>query len=233
MVDISGSTHIGKRNNNEDNFAIGENFAVVADGMGGHSKGEVASKMAVECISEKLKPLTTISNKNILDAVDFANIEIYDKAQEDDFMQDMGTTVVMCTWHDDKVIVANVGDSRCYLVSDNNIKQITVDHSYVQSLIDIGKISATEAEFHPDKNVILRAVGCESSVKTDLFTFSVSSGDVVVLCSDGLSGVLSEGDIKNITDSFDDAESMVQALVDKAYESGGSDNITAVVVIFQ
>ncbi len=233
MVKASGYTHIGKRDNNEDNFITGKNFAVVADGMGGHNKGEVASKTAVECISERLEPLGKITEKNIVDAINYANTTIFKKACEDDLMQDMGTTIVMCTWNKNNVVVANVGDSRCYLISGESIKQITTDHSYVQSLIDSGEITEIEAEERPDKNVILRAVGCELTVETDIFKFPVSTGDVVILCSDGLSGVVSALDIKNIVNEFKDAECISKALVDKAYSNGGTDNITAVTIIFE
>lgn len=233
MVNVSGWTHIGRRDNNEDSFFVGKNFAVVADGMGGHNKGEVASKTAVECIQQQLKPLTRVSQKNILDAVNFANDEIFNKSLENDLMQDMGTTVVMCAWNRSNVVAANVGDSRCYLISDNTIKRITTDHSYVQSLIDSGEITELEAETRPDKNVILRAVGCEKNIETDIFKFSVNPGDKIVLCSDGLSGVLPADDIKDVVNMYDDAECAAKALVNKAYEDGGTDNITAVVIMFE
>ena len=233
MVKASGCTHVGRRENNEDSFVIGKNFAVVADGMGGHNKGEVASEMAVKCICEKLEQLNSVSKKDILDAVNYANTKIFKKSCENNLMQDMGTTVVVCAWNQNNVLVANVGDSRCYLISRDNFKQITTDHSYVQSLIDSGEITEIEAEERLDKNVILRAAGCESTVDADLFNFSVSSGDMVLLCSDGLSGVVQANEMKSIFDKYKSADCIAKALIDKAYENGGSDNITAVVIIFE
>ena len=165
MIVAAGHTHKGKRKNNEDSFAVGNNFAIVADGMGGHSKGEVASNMAVEHIKGCLTALSEISEKSIVEAVASANKAILERAAFDKSVSDMGTTVVMCSWADDKVIVANVGDSRCYLCSKKKIVQITTDHSYVQSLVDTGKITAKEAENRSDKNIILRAVGCEEEVE--------------------------------------------------------------------
>lgn len=232
MVKVAGYTHIGKRTNNEDSFLIADNFAIVADGMGGHSKGEVASSMAVECICNKLKPLKQICAEDLLDAIQYANVSIFNKARENDLMQDMGTTVVMCAWTENNVIVANVGDSRCYLFSDNCVNQITVDHSYVQSLIDSGKITASEAESRMDKNIILRAAGCESNVETDIFNFTVKPGDTVVLCSDGLSGVLSMNEMQQIINSSGNIDEVAKQLVISACEKGGTDNITAVVIMF-
>ena len=232
MVKVAGHTHIGKRNNNEDNYFIADNFAIVADGMGGHNKGEVASEMAVECIRSQLATLSCISEKDVINAINSANLSIYNKASENNHMQDMGTTIVMCAWHDNDVVVANVGDSRCYLFSEESCKQITVDHSYVQSLIDSGKITELEAEKRNDKNIILRAVGCEEKVETDTFKISVKTGDKILLCSDGLSGALSTDEMKTIIFGCNDADDVTNKLVDKAYENGGVDNITAVVIFF-
>lgn len=232
MVSVAGYTHVGKRDNNEDSFMIGNNFAVVADGMGGHSKGEVASAIAVESIRKQLETVPCISEKDVLNAVKTANLSIYNKASENEFMRDMGTTIVMCTWNENNVIVANVGDSRCYMFSPDNVVQITTDHSYVQSLVDSGEISATEAEHRSDKNIILRAAGCEATIETDTFEFSVQPGYRVLLCSDGLSGFLTVDEMKKIVFDSDNPETISQVLVNKAYENGGTDNITAVVVVF-
>ena len=232
MVKVAGYTHVGKRSNNEDNFLIAENFAAVADGMGGHNKGEVASSMAMECIRDQLEPLANISEDDVVNAVEFANLSIFNKAQDNDLMQNMGTTIVVCTWTDNNVIVGNVGDSRCYLISGNDVKQITTDHSYVQSLIDSGEITEIEAEKRHDKNIILRAAGCEATVETDIFKFSVNDGDIIILCSDGLNSALSAGDISRIAKECSNADGAAKELVYKAYENGSTDNITAVVIMF-
>lgn len=233
MVLAVGYTHKGKRKNNEDSFLICDNFAIVADGMGGHSKGEVASSMAVEHISSYLNETLKVSDSSIVEAIAQANRKIFDKATADKLMEDMGTTVVMCYWNGNEVTVANVGDSRCYLYSDGKIKQITTDHSYVQSLVDSGEITADEAEKRADKNIILRAVGCEESVDVDTFRLSLKKGDKILLCSDGLSGVVAIEDIEKIIRKKDKGKNVAQLLVNKAIANGGADNITAVVVEFE
>ena len=232
MVKVAGHTHVGKRKNNEDSFIIGDNFAVVADGMGGHQKGEVASNMAVECINKQFDSLKCISENDVINAVKYANTSIFNKAHDNELLCDMGTTVVLCTWNDGEAIAANVGDSRCYLFSSDEVTQITIDHSYVQTLVDSGQITASEAEKRLDKNIILRAAGCESTVEIDIFKFSVKKGDRILLCSDGLSGVLNTDEMKSIVNSCDDVNEAAEKLVCKAYENGGTDNITAVVIMF-
>ena len=233
MVLAVGYTHKGKRKNNEDSFLISDNFAVVADGMGGHSKGEVASSMAVEYIGNCLKQAAEIDENTISKAVISANKAIFERASASKVMQDMGTTVVLCCWKDGKVTVANVGDSRCYLCSKGKIDQITTDHSYVQSLVDSGEITAAEAERRSDKNIILRAVGCEENVEVDIFKLSARSGDKILLCSDGLSGVVADNELNKILLENSGAENVAQLLVDRANADGADDNITAVVVEFK
>jgi len=232
MVKVAGYTHIGKRSNNEDNYAIADNFAIVADGMGGHSKGEVASSMAADCIIRYLNDLDSVSDDDILNSIKSANSLIYNKSLESGLLRNMGTTVVMCAWHDNDVIVANVGDSRCYLFADE-VKQITTDHSYVQSLVDLGEITKEEAEVREDKNIILRAVGCDATVKADVFKITAETGNTILLCSDGLSGVLSADEMSSIINSDDSVEIISKKLVDSAYSNGGTDNITAVVIRFE
>lgn len=232
MAIVAGYTNKGKRENNEDSFFAGENFAIVADGMGGHRKGEVASFTAVEHIKECLSKLSEISINSIEDAIISANKLIMEKAAVNESMGDMGTTVVMCAWNKNTVYIANVGDSRCYLCTRNRITQITTDHSYVQTLVDSGQITPEEAETRADKNLILRAVGCEERIDVDTFELSVKKGDMLILCSDGLSGVVSDADIKKISQKSGEIKDKVKLLVDEAYNNGGTDNITAVIVQF-
>ncbi len=232
MVIAAGYTHKGRRENNEDSFLVCDNFSIVADGMGGHSKGEVASNMAVEHIKDYLNNLTEFNEKNLADAITLANKFILQKAASEKDMSDMGTTVVMCAWDKKEVYIANVGDSRCYLCSKNRVNQITTDHSYVQTLVDSGKITPEEAESRADKNILLRAVGCEEELKVDTFKLTIKKGDVLVLCSDGLSGVMSDKDIREIVMQDSSVEVVVKTLVDEAYKKGSTDNITAVIVKF-
>jgi len=233
VVIAEGFSHEGRRKNNEDSFLIAENFAIVADGMGGHSKGEVASGMAVGSIKKCLDSSSEITENKIINAIEKANKEIFKKATEDHSMSDMGTTVVMCSWNGDKAIVANVGDSRCYHCYGKTIKQITTDHSYVQSLIDSGKITAKEAEERTDKNIILRAVGCEEDVEVDIFNIDVNKDDLLILCSDGLSGAVPDEDIRKIAQENKNVKKAAELLVNEANKNGGTDNITVVIIKFE
>ena len=213
------------RSNNEDSYKIAQNYAIVADGMGGHQKGEVASAMAVEIISD------FITNKkcSVVQSIDAANKEIYKKSSLEEFFG-MGTTVVMCIIEDKKAVFANVGDSRGYLFSEDKLIQVTKDHSLVQKLIDDGEITEEEAEKREDKSVILRAVGAESTVTTDVFEKDVSAEDIILLCSDGLTNCVSPEEIVLILKSDDSLQKKAESLVDKANKNGGYDNITAVLL---
>ena len=232
-VEIGSYTHIGMvRTKNEDSYAAGENFAVIADGMGGHKKGEIASKIAVETISETFCGFNGSEYEFLLkEAVKKANAKIVNLALQNPDMQGMGTTVIACVWNDSTVYVANVGDSRCYLIRKKEISQISIDHSYVQQLVSQGKITSEEAKHRNDKNLILRAVGCEEEV-ADIFSIDRKKGDIVVLCSDGLSNMMEDSDIKNYLLGHGKMQDKVEKLVNLANENGGGDNVTLIALKF-
>ena len=233
-LNIGGFSHKGMvREQNEDSYAVGDNFAVVADGMGGHKKGEVASKTAVEIISENFSDYKGGELEFLLrESIKKANKEILELSQKNTAMTGMGTTVVACTWDETKVYIANVGDSRCYLVRNGEIKQISVDHSYVQQLVEEGKITSDEAKNRKDKNLLVKAVGCDVEVEPDMFTISKEKDDVIILCSDGLHNLISDDDILAILKANEELQSATERLILVANENGGYDNITVVAIRF-
>ncbi len=233
-IEFGSYTHTGAvREKNEDNYFVGDNYAVVADGMGGHLKGEVASKLAVcafeEIFSEgEVQQAETLLKKSVTQA----NKKIFSMASEKTEMQGMGTTVVSAAWNDSMVFVANVGDSRCYLIRNKEIKQISIDHSYVQHLVSKGEITQEEAKNRNDKNLILKAVGCEKEVEPDIFKLERKKGDIIVLCSDGLTNMVEDNEIKNCLLERSVMQKKVEKLVAVANKNGGTDNITLVAIKF-
>ena len=234
MIVKTGSySHIGKvRSRNEDSLIVGSGYAVVADGMGGHSKGDVASLMAVTEIKKSIEANKKLNNEtNLKKAIEVANKEIYDYAKKQKCEGDMGTTVVALLWDNDVVTVANVGDSRCYCISKGKIEKVTKDHSLVQHLVDSGEITPEEAEKRKDKNVILRAVGCDKTVKTDIFSRKIIFEDVYILCSDGMSNLVDEAELLAGLEE-NDLQKGVEKLVALANSRGGSDNISIAAIKF-
>ncbi len=233
-------TDIGlHRKINEDNYYLRENglfpYAVVADGMGGHQAGEVASMMVVDIITNHLeKNLDPSINyveagEVIRQAFVAANSIIYTYAKNHYKIMGMGTTATLSMIYQDKVITAHVGDSRSYMISAKEIKQITKDHSYVQELVSRGEISAEAAKNHPKKNYITRAMGAEETVKVDI-TIKPYSGEKILLCSDGLTNFAEDEEIKDYINSASTLQEGAEALVKLANERGGRDNITVVVL---
>ncbi len=211
-------------------------FALVADGMGGHSGGSVASQIAKDAARRIIeaeydeKMSDTKLAELLKSCISAANIEIYERSQRQDELDGMGTTMVLAALRDKKALILNVGDSRAYAVSEKEIKQITKDQSYVQHLVDIGEISASEAEGHPQKNVIMQAVGASVQVRADVYEIQCAQG-YILLCSDGLSGKIDSSQIqKIICDKEQTPEERTQRLIAEANASGGEDNITAVLI---
>lgn len=238
---ITAGTDTGMvRQSNQDAYIAGElsdggYYAVVCDGMGGHAGGNVASTMAAERISGELKKnfrkdMSVYSIRNMIEsAVVLANLDICDAAAEKEELAGMGTTAVVAVFSDRTCVVANVGDSRCYHVSDGIITQITKDHSLVQEMVDAGIITAEEAVHHPRKNIITRALGIAEDTEIDFFDVSFSDNDKLLLCSDGLTNHADNETLLSVlTES--DFDSCAQKLISIANSNGGSDNITAVVV---
>jgi len=212
-----------------------DNLFLVADGMGGHKAGDYASKCAVETIIEMCskskgkKMITAIS-----DAVNEANTRIRRKAMEDENMVGMGTTMVLSTINDNVLTVANVGDSRLYVISaDKTIVQITRDHSLVEEMVRMGGIDRVSARNHPDKNIITRAIGATGNVNIDFFEVNLKDGDTILMCSDGLSNMIEDKDILKIVTSNDNLETAAGDLISTANENGGSDNISVVLIRYE
>lgn len=238
-----GFTDTGNiRQNNEDSFIIkefGKNLiaAVVADGMGGHKGGVEASSFAsseimntIEKNSESFIKYTDIQKQKFLkNAVVKVNKALYKKSKEDQTLSGMGTTLVVCIIYNNSYYVANVGDSRLYVISDD-IKQITKDHSFVNELLDMGAISIEQAKNHPNKNVITRAVGTEESVEADTYTGSINKKDAILICTDGLTNMVDDNTILTVVKDIKSPQKVTEKLVMLAKENGGTDNITAVVI---
>ena len=212
-----------------------DNLFLVADGMGGHKAGDYASKCAVEtviqmCSESKGKRMVSA----ISDAINEANTRIRRKAMEDENMVGMGTTMVLATVSDDTLTVANVGDSRLYIVSDENtITQITRDHSLVEEMVRMGGIDRVSARNHPDKNIITRAIGATGNVNIDFFEVPLKDGDVILMCSDGLSNMIDDKEILKIVSSEEDIEESAAKLIETANSNGGSDNISVVLIKYE
>jgi PPM family protein phosphatase len=235
-------TDTGKvRAHNEDHAGIFESnssliLAVIADGMGGHLAGDVASKMAINLLQDKWEKETALLNtpekaeewfqKNIKKI----NEEIFQYANEHPECQGMGTTLVAVLCSDQFVTVAHIGDSRCYILDQDGFRQITDDHSLVNELVKSGQISKEEAEHHPRKNVLLRALGTEANVTIDTKTFEFERGDCIVLCSDGLTNKVSDLEIKKILSEGQPIENKANQLVELANHYGGEDNISVAII---
>lgn len=221
-----------KRALNEDYAAYYEDadfkIYVVADGMGGHNAGEVASKMAAERIVDYIKcNFSKVDEKELITiAIEEVNREIFNFSMTSDKLNGMGTTVTACLITRRNIYVANVGDSSCIGIKDGVIKKITKDHSLVQELIDSGTISEREAVNHPKKNIITRALGTSFSVCVDVFDVMNGEYEVLLLCSDGLTNELTKEEILEIIMNEENYDDMVKKLVDMAKEKGGRDNIT-------
>lgn len=236
---VSYYTDVGcVRKENEDSvFAKeldGGYLLIVADGMGGHNGGKTASRIAIDEISSYVTQNYRAgqSGTEIEDllrtAISEANMRIYSAAFKDDKLRGMGTTVVSAIVSENKLYTANVGDSRLYILSNGVFRQITTDHSYVESLVSKGIISKSEAKTHPQKNIITRAVGSDDSVEIDFFENSLSKNDIVLICTDGLHTMVDEEDIiKILSENIQDASRMLVSLANK---NGGRDNISVIAV---
>ncbi len=232
------STHVGQvRDGNEDNFVTIEGLYFVADGMGGHSAGEVASEIAVRILQEVYTdPKVRVSSPGLLaDAISTANTAIFMEAMHDASKTGMGTTLTglaVTNAPDNQIVVANVGDSRTYLWRHGELRQVTKDHSHVQTLVDRGAITRAEARVHFQRNIVLRAMGIESWVDIDTFPMTVEDGDRFIMCSDGLVDEADDDEIETEIRLSSSVQDLADRLVDLANRNGGRDNITVIVVDF-
>ena len=231
-------TDVGKKRSMNQDFlfcsteAVGsfQNLFIVADGMGGHKAGDHASKLCVQEVVSTIKasrhktPVTIYTQ-----AIDAANRSVYGEAEEYLEYEGMGTTFVSCTINDGIMYAANIGDSRLYLLR-GHLEQITEDHSLVGELVKNGRITESEARSHPQKNIITRALGTDEEVCADYYEKRLETGDIILLCSDGLSNMLDNEEVEYVLKHSKNIETATETLVEKANKNGGEDNISVVVI---
>lgn len=207
------------------------NLFIVADGMGGHRAGDFASSYSVKKILESVSLSLQKNPKKIFqDAIEYANRELIEKAKINPELKGMGTTIVALTIDGQRAYVANVGDSRLYLLEKEKLTQITVDHSLVQEMIKLGELTKESARFHPDKNIITRAVGAGKEILVDFFEFPVTRESILLMCSDGLSNMVGDEELALILKSADTPEKISKKLIEAANRNGGKDNIAVIVI---
>jgi protein phosphatase len=233
IVRVGARTDVGKvRTRNEDAYLVEEPLFAVADGMGGHRGGNVASALTIESIRDA-RPAWDPSGDPLVEAVRHANRVVHERAAGDHNLRGMGTTVTVLQTSDAVALIAHVGDSRAYLLRDGELRQLTHDHTLVQQMVDEGKISREEAGVHPARNIITRSLGVEEDVDVDEQQLDLHVGDRFLLCSDGLTGMLDDDEIGQLLGGEPDPQAAADALVDLAVERGGDDNVTTVVVDVQ
>jgi PPM family protein phosphatase len=216
-----------QRRDNEDSALARAPVFVVADGMGGAQAGEVASRIAIEAFEQGL-PHEGSPEERLADRVREANREIYDRSRTDFGRAGMGTTLTAALLDDAHLAIAHVGDSRAYMFRDGSLQRLTRDHSLVDELVRHGKLTEEQAAEHPQRSIITRALGPEPSVEVDTWTYPVRAGDVLLLCSDGLTSMVSEERVAEVLSSSETLSKAADALIDEANEAGGRDNITVV-----
>jgi len=229
VVDAAGLTQTGHvRQNNEDSYLIRGDLFMIADGMGGAAAGEVASAMCAEAFAE-IDLIRSRGDGALRDAIVVANTRIHERAASDPAASGMGTTVTAAlVEHDGRVALANVGDSRAYLLREGALRRLTEDHSVVAELVATGQISDWEASSHPQRNVVTRVLGAEASVQVDTFWLEAQDGDLVLLCSDGLTDMVAEEEFAKLLAADKSCEQIARDLVRAALAQGGEDNVTTV-----
>jgi len=241
MLKVAYKTDQGLvRSVNEDRVVVtsgpaGESVAIVADGMGGHQAGDTASQLTIELMLqslERLSPEMTDGEKEslLLEAIRTANAKVYEIASSKEHYRGMGTTVTAALASDQRIIIGHIGDSRAYFINHNEYRQITEDHTLVNELLKTGQITADEAAVHPRRNVLMRALGTDAYVEVDVVTVPWNRGDVLLLCSDGLSNMVPIHTLVSIVRGEGSLEEKVERMVQNALDSGGDDNITVVLL---
>ncbi len=240
----SGKTDVGRvRSSNQDAIYLNpqKNLFIVADGMGGHNGGDIASAMAVKFTPEYL--LSHLSGDpihSVEDAIHYANKAIYKRAQENELLKGMGTTVVSLYFKGAHLFIGNVGDSRAYLINHQKLFQLSRDHSLVYEKLNMGLYSRKEARLDKHKNILVRTVGYEEQTEVDVFTYKVKRNDMFILCSDGLHGEVADKDIlkivnRNIPDpskaTQQDVDATVEQLIKQALKHGGRDNVSVIMAV--
>lgn len=242
-MQIGFRTDIGqKRKNNEDAVGVYYNqedipLAIVADGMGGHQAGDVASQMLVQNLGEAWE-IETVTEQDVilqwlLKKIQLENEKIFEQGEQNISLSGMGTTIVAVVPIGNKLLLAHVGDSRAYLFSNGEFKQVTEDHSLVNELVKSGEITKEQALVHPRRNVLVRSIGMPGVVEIDVVDIDWQSKDILLLCSDGLTNMLSDEEIANILQSEITLEQKLDMLINLANEAGGRDNITVLIMVNQ
>ncbi len=236
QLEVGQATNTGMiRPGNEDSFFTDppNGLFVVADGMGGHAAGEIASEMAVRIIADELRAVKDIDDTVIVqvsNAMKRANLAIFERTLTEVDKQGMGTTTSLLILRDGKYLIGQVGDSRVYLLREAALQQLTKDHSYVQEQVDAGFLTPEQARYHPYSNVITRCVGASAEVEPDTYSGQVKAGDTFLVASDGLTGMVDDRRLQTLLQSRASAQRVVEALISEANGRGGLDNITAIVV---
>lgn len=231
-------TDVGqKRNMNQDYVYTSENpvgnlpnLFVVADGMGGHNAGDFASKYTVKQLVKLIESSQETNPVKIMrQSIELANMQLLQKANENSELMGMGTTLVAATIVKEYIYIANIGDSRLYIIN-SGIRQITKDHSLVEEMIRLGEIDREDAKNHPDKNIITRAIGAAEEVSVDFFEMKLEKDDTVLMCSDGLTNMIDDDEICQIIKNQKTPEQKAQKLVETANNNGGKDNIAVIII---
>ncbi len=240
MIAFAAKTDIGKERKINQDFCVASadrpQLFVLCDGMGGHQSGDVASRTAAESIETYIRLQSTLdldekkAERILKNAINYANKIVYNRALTGEEFAGMGTTADICMVDFDMLYIAHVGDSRVYLLREGVLQKLTRDHSLVEEMVESGLISETEAKSHPKKNVITRAVGTNRSVECDFLSMPLFRDDILLMCSDGLSNMLTESEMKNMLISSERMEIVAENLVTQANLNGGKDNITAIVI---
>ena len=238
-MNLYSVTDVGrKRKVNQDYIYVSDqpvgnlpNLFAVADGMGGHNAGDFASSFAVKIMVDAVKNDADYNPVKIIrHAIESANEELLKQAKKDKSLAGMGTTMVVTTIVGNYIYVANVGDSRLYLMDHSKLQQITKDHSLVQEMVRLGELREEEARNHPDKNIITRALGAKNSVNVDFFDLMIEPGSQILMCSDGLSNMVTDQEMEEILQSHNSLQGKGEKLIDLANENGGKDNIAVILI---
>ncbi len=228
---VGARTDVGRvREANEDSYVASAPLFAVADGMGGHIAGDIASATAIEVLQNEGAQISAADPDSLVRVLQDANTAIYDKAAGDPTLHGMGTTCTLVIVDGPTAQIAHVGDSRAYLFRNGELSQITDDHTLVGRMVSEGRLSPEEAEHHPQRSIITRALGVDSSVDVDLLSLELTEGDRLVICSDGLSSMIGSDEITAVLTQAQDAQTAADRLVEQANEAGGEDNITVVVI---
>lgn len=237
-----GKCDIGRvRKINEDSIYISKDsknkikYYIVADGMGGHNAGEVASQSAIKFFNEYLESKSEVNENSeildlLIDALNDSNLRVYEMAENNSAYCGMGTTFTAAAIVNDKMYCVHIGDSRVYIFDQRGIRQITKDHSFVMEMVRMGKITLEEARIHPKRNIITKAVGIEKNMPADTYIQTLDNDSVILICSDGLSSMVSDKDMETILKQRASLEKKAEMLVELANKNGGSDNISVILV---